>query len=545
MIAALSMILAVTGNTNSWIAYGGGPQHSAMYVGASQSMQTDLWHAGLDSDRSYYGTDVLIHYASPVISPANTVVYAYRYNADVNGSTTYNNWHVIARKGSNGSALYTVKTDYTAPIIWPNDWTSVFPLCLTPVKSSGVWHTGAAIGGAGGSVLILSNADTAAYTQNRVAFYTTFADYTAHAEAYAPIQINTPITPDGEGNIYFGYAVNGTLPSNLANLGTGGIVKMNVSNHQSSYASLQSLGLPAGVNQIQTNAAPALSLDGQHIYLAVDINYGSGGPGYLAKVNASTLTTEATVALMDPAVAGNNAWLINESSASPMVAPDGKVFMGAFRANYGESHGWMFEFDGNLGSLDANGNPFPVGAFGWDDTASIVPSNLVPSYTGTAPYLILSKYNDYADFNNGDPNAKGDNRVALLDPTSNSYSTDRQTGIKVMNVVESVLGVTPDYDFGTPPIGVREWCINSAVVDVNKHSAIINSEDGHCYRWDFYTNTLTEHRLLEPATGEAYTSTSIGPDGTIYAINNSVLFAIGNAPLTMKAPTTKHLVASR
>jgi hypothetical protein len=365
--------------------------------------------------------------------------------------------------------------------------------------------------------------------QNRVVFYTTFANYTANAGAFSNIYINTPITPDGQGNIYFGYKVNGADPAGFSSLGAGGIVKMNVSTHQSQFVTISSLGIPGGASQIQTNAAPALSNDGQHIYLGVYLDYGGSGPGFMAKLNASTLALEASAPLKDPSVPGNNAWLIQESSASPMVAPDGHVFMGAFRANYGESHGWMFQLDENLNSNDANGNPFPIGAFGWDDTASVVPANIVPSYTGSASYLILSKYNDYADFHNTDPNAVGYNQVALLDPTSNSTSTDRQTGVKVMNVVMGVLGPTPDYDWGTPAIGCREWCINSAAIDVNKHSAIINSEDGHVYRWDFYTNKITDHHLLAPATGEAYTSTLIGPDGTIYAINNSILFAIGDA----------------
>jgi hypothetical protein len=32
---------------------------------------------------------------------------------------------------------------------------------------------------------------------------------------------------------------------------------------------------------------------------------------------------------------------------------------------------------------------------------------------------------------------------------------------------------------------------------------------------------------LSPGVGEAYTPTVIGPDGTVYAINDAVLYAIG------------------
>ena len=75
---------------------------------------------------------------------------------------------------------------------------------------------------------------------------------------------------------------------------------------------------------------------------------------------------------------------------------------------------------------------------------------------------------------------------------------------------------------------MREWCINTAAVDPYTKSAIINSEDGTVYRWDFTTNTLLQALNLTAGRGEAYTPTIIGPDGTVYAINDAILFAVGN-----------------
>jgi hypothetical protein len=57
---------------------------------------------------------------------------------------------------------------------------------------------------------------------------------------------------------------------------------------------------------------------------------------------------------------------------------------------------------------------------------------------------------------------------------------------------------------------------------------IANSEDGHTYRWDLTTNTLTAALPLNAPTAEAYTPTLIGPDGQIYSINDAHLYAIGN-----------------
>jgi hypothetical protein len=297
---------------------------------------------------------------------------------------------------------------------------------------------------------------------------------------------------------------------------------------ETTYRSVESLGVDPSLNQPALNAAPALSRDGNSVYFAVrESSYYS--PAYLVKLNAMNLETENSVQVIDPSLPGTGALEINESSAAPMVAPDGHVFYGVFGYYWRESHGWMLQFDENLNQNDSHGIRYPVGAFGWDDTPSIVPSNLVASYKGSAPYLILTKYNDYAINTTTAAHGVGRNKVAILDPTSNTTSIDWQTGIPVMNEILLVVGVTPDQ--GSISQGyqnpVCEWCINSAAIDPFLKVAIINSEDGHCYKWSFATNSLTQGINLAPPTSEAYTSTVIGPDGTCYAINNSVLWAIG------------------
>jgi WD40 repeat protein len=74
---------------------------------------------------------------------------------------------------------------------------------------------------------------------------------------------------------------------------------------------------------------------------------------------------------------------------------------------------------------------------------------------------------------------------------------------------------------------VKEWCINSAAVDPATDSVLAGSEDGKLYRWDLATNTFSQSMVLTSGLGEAYTPTLIGPDGTVYAINNATLFAVG------------------
>ena len=161
------------------------------------------------------------------------------------------------------------------------------------------------------------------------------------------------------------------------------------------------------------------------------------------------------------------------------------------------------------------------GAFGWDDTASIVPRALVPSYLGSSDYLVMTKYNDYAGVG-----GTGANRIAILDP--GATMTDPVSGITTMNEVLTALGPTPDDDFPSKPNAVREWCINTAVVDPVSRAVLANNEDGKLYRFDLTTGVLSEEIAITAGLGQAYTPTILGPDGTVYAINDAKLFAVGN-----------------
>lgn len=75
---------------------------------------------------------------------------------------------------------------------------------------------------------------------------------------------------------------------------------------------------------------------------------------------------------------------------------------------------------------------------------------------------------------------------------------------------------------------MREWCINTAAVDPSTKSVFANSEDGNLYRWDLTSNKFTQVVTLTGGLGEAYTPTVVGTDGTVYAINRGVLFAVGD-----------------
>jgi hypothetical protein len=270
---------------------------------------------------------------------------------------------------------------------------------------------------------------------------------------------------------------------------------------------------PINISQIPLNCAPAVNVAGTVLYVAV--SNGGASAGYLVAVNPTTLQPTSRAALIDP-LSHTYASVNDDSSGAPTIGPDGDVYYGVLETYCCQNHdrGWLLHFNSTLSTTKL------PGAFGWDTTPSIVGRTLVPSYTGPSNYLLLTKYNNYkATFAGGN----GLNYVAVTDP--NASMTDPISGVSVMNVVMELLGPSSD----APPTGaVREWCINSAAVDPNTSSALVNSEDGNNYRWDFTRNKITQTiTLVTGGVGEAYTPTVVGPDGTVYAINDATLFAIG------------------
>jgi hypothetical protein len=189
------------------------------------------------------------------------------------------------------------------------------------------------------------------------------------------------------------------------------------------------------------------------------------------------------------------------------------VYYGVLENPFPENNdrGWLLHFNADLSHAKT------PGAFGWDETASLVPASMVPSYTGTSGYLLMTKYNNYADIGSGNgENRDCDSRSECHGngPHHRCYRDERSSDHS---------GPHPN-----PPLGVKEWCINSAAVDIPGKSILANSEDGNLYRWDLTTNTLSQKVALTAGIGEAYTPTVIGVDGTAYAINDAILFAVGN-----------------
>ncbi len=484
----------VTAAQTQWSGYAGGPQHQATSSVASQPLNAIRWQTPVDLNPQYSGSNLLIHYGSPLVTQANTVIVPVK-------TGTSGGFRIDARNGSDGSLLWSQTTDYVLPA---HNWTPSYAPTLA--IGNRIYYPGA-----GGTVFWRDAVDSASPTASgQIAFYG-LANYDASRAAYqSSIQISTPLTADVAGNIYFGYRANGSNPLVIRD-GFARIAPDGTAIYTSALTATS-----GSHGHTVTNAAPAVSLDGQSIYVAVSGAQGFG-TGKLLKLNSATLATQSSVALKD-VKSGLDAYLPDDGTASPMVGPDGDVYFGVLENPFASNHyrGWTLHFSNDLSQTKI------PGAFGWDDTPSVVPSSMVPSYHGTSSYLLMTKYNNYAGANYpGTPNGDGVNKIAILDP--NATMTDPISGATVMLEVLTIAGVTPD---GSPP-AVREWCINTAAVDPATKSILANSEDGKLYRWDLTTNTFSQVITLTVGIGEAYTPTLIGADGAVYAINNATLFSVG------------------
>jgi hypothetical protein len=480
--------------------YSVNPLLTGVSVFAAGNIDTIVWQTPVDLNP----TGAPAHYGSPVITAHNTILVPVKTGTD-------GNFEVSAFNASTGAPLWSLPSDYTLP---PFDWMPPFGPALTP---SGRLY----FPGNGGTVYFVDHPDDPGATvSGQLAFYG-LKRYQANPGFFnAALQIDTPITADSAGNIYFGFEVNETNPRDQP---SGGIARIDA-NGNGTYVLAGHAANDPNITKVALSAAPALSNDGKTLY--VPVNNGNNDYGYLLALDSTTLATKDAVLLKDPRFGNaNNAAVIDISTATPMVAPDGTVFYGIFGNPFNGSRGFLLHYSADLHT------EYTPGAFGWDDTPSVVPASMVPEYHGTSPYLIFSKYNNYAgDTTWGD----GFNEVAILDPYASQpdVRNDGDPNLRVMNEVLVMPGPTPDASVISSgfPNARREWCINDTAVDPATKSILLNSEDGNVYRWNFPSNSLTQAVNITPGVSEPYVPTIIGPSGLVYALNGGNLFALGSPP---------------
>lgn len=477
----------------AWFGYGRNAQHTAASAIASQDLGRVAWTAPVDLAPQYTASgSLLTHYGSPLVTARNTVVIPVKTGAS-------GGYRVEGRNGANGAQIWSATTDYILP---PRNWIPPYNLLLT--QQGRVYAPGA-----GGKLLVRDDGDSANGAFAPQVFYGPAA-YDANPTAFnGSVFINTPLTADAQGNVFFGFVVTGSNPAGLVS----GIARVSPSG-TGIWVGAAAAANDSSIQKPVMNCAPALSNDGGTVYIAV--NRGATNPtqrGYLLALNSTTLATRARVELLDPN-SGTPARLSDDGTASPVVGPDGRVFYGVLEASFPthNARGWLLQFDAELSPA---GVP---GSFGWDVSPSVIPVAMVPSYAGPSSYLLAQKYNNYLGVGSGD----GRNRLAVLDPRT-SQADSIVPSVQVMREVMTILGPTPDAGSST---GRREWCINTMASDPQRRSVLANNEDGILYRWDLTNNTLSQSVRLNAGLGQAYTPTLVGADGGVYAISDAKLYAI-------------------
>jgi hypothetical protein len=211
--------------------------------------------------------------------------------------------------------------------------------------------------------------------------------------------------------------------------------------------------------------------------------------------------------------------ILDDSSSSPVVTPDGGVIYGSYtRYNYAQGHILRYSSTGQfLGSY----------IFGWDDTPAI------RAHNGT--YSIMTKDNRYGDVgsycnddavcppdrNASNPSYPEQYFVTSLSPSlgvewqyqnTNTLSCTRQPNGTVTCVSDHPSGF--------------EWCVNAPAVDA-AGVTYANSEDGNLFAIN-PNGTLKQKIFQQLAIGAAYTPASIGGDGKIYSQNDGHLYVVGN-----------------
>ena len=457
-----------------WDGFGGDAQHSALGRIATQQMRGFYWYTPVDMNPVYSGGALITHYGSPLITRHNTVLVPVK----IGGNQTF---RVQGRVGATGDLLWQLTSDYIVP---PARWIASF----NPALSADSLKMAMPI--IGGRVQIRDNPDNTTGAVNNVAFYGNLAYAAAPALFNAAVVVNTPLTYDTAGNLYFGFQVLNVVPNGPA---SGGIARIGADG-SAAFVTAPAITGDASLVKPQTNCAPALSADGTTLYVVFNtfLPVAGNARGRLVALDAATLALRAQVALTDPAT-GSPAWISDDATSSPLVGPDGDVYIGVLESDApGHNYrGWLLHFNA---ALSQSKTP---GSFGWDNTPSIVPAAMLGArYSGSSSYLLLTKYNNYAGAGSGD----GRNRMAILDPNDTQGDP-----VKPASTVMKEVDHDPRADARRrrPGRRVRSGASTPAAVDPFTRSVLVNNEDGILYRWDLPSNSFSERIAMNAGVAQS------------------------------------------
>src|SRR5271169_895142 len=109
LLAAGAFVLFGAANaaaqTGAWLSHSHDEQHTALSTVSSQPLSSIHWHTPVDLFPPQ--GEIFIHYGSPLVTAANTVIVPVK--------TGTNSFRVEAHDGATGERLWMRKTGYQAP----------------------------------------------------------------------------------------------------------------------------------------------------------------------------------------------------------------------------------------------------------------------------------------------------------------------------------------------------------------------------------------------------------------------------------------------
>ncbi|HKN83312.1 MAG TPA: hypothetical protein VJW17_07745 [Pyrinomonadaceae bacterium] len=559
-----------------WPQWGRDPQHTGQINVAAQNLNQNIANILYDSTvpgeiaaatQLFGEADLLVHYQVPLID-GNDVYMEFKSGNASKNTFSQMNWAENKLSWQNGNLVqvWSFPSDWKAPGSYADFWEPVFHSVL----ANGSLY----VPGAGGTIFRVDKS-----TGAQIARINPFGTIDSNTYTAGPISADSSgnlyynvVKLQPGGGFYSKDSVDSWLvkvtPSNsitkvsysVLTPGTPGPddpCEISFPQAQAPWPPSPTAVSPTvrcGPMRVALNIAPAIAPDGTIYSIARSHAAFANRSGFLVAVNpnltskwVASLSNRLTDGCGVPISAGgvlppngqpggcraganfgvdpglNHAGggrVLDDSSASPTIAPDGSIFYGAYtRYNYAQGHLMHFSSTGEyLGAY----------RFGWDLTPGI------KAHGGT--YSVLIKDNQYGEIGSycdvesacpsdrtvansaGYPEAyfvtqlNHNLNVEWRFQNTNQFSCTRQPDGSVTCVNDHPNGF--------------EWCVNAMAIDANG-VVYANSEDGNLFALN-PDGTLKQKIFQQLALGAAYTPASIGLDGKIYSQNAGHLFVVGN-----------------
>jgi len=565
MIRVFVLLLSATvASAQSWTQWGANGRHESMTPATGQRLDRIEATVVIDpfviDEQTLAFGDLLTHYPVPLTDGDDLFLIFKSGNFTDFQHRETQSWNVraVRRTGADYATRWTYASDWK-PVPTPGgggpSWEAVYHCAIT---DDSVWAPGA-----GGTIDRLSRIDG-----HRITRFNPFG-----SSVDPTIFVTGPPAVDDAGNVYYNAIKldssspwgNDARGAWLVKIGADGtmskvafsaIVSAPPANGQCTTAFLSSqLPWPpsaqafapsstCGSQRPGINVAPAIAPDGT-IYTVSRAHFNDRW-GYLIAVNPD-LTPKWSASLrnrmndgcnvaippngtpggcragattgVDPADNQPPSGRVSDNStSSPVVAPDGHVFYGAYtRYNYAQGHLMSFNFDGTFAVAYGWGWDLTPAVYRHDGTYSLL---MKENHYGAPPYCSDPVPSCPGNRTLTTPNDPEQYFITQLSPSLQVEWKFKNTETKSCIRLDDGIQCVDDHPAGF------EWCVNAVAVDA-RGVVYANAEDGNVYAID-QGGILRQRLFLDLALGAAYTPLSIGGDGRIYTQNAGRLFVVSS-----------------